>query len=180
MERATPDFAIRRLEPGDWQAYRAIRLRALEEAPDAFGATLAEAQAWLDDEWAARLAKAERSGIDCPVVAVLDGCFVGLLWAKVDAGDAARVNLYQMWVAPECRGRGLAAALLDAALGWARARATQVVHLGVNRANGHVVRLYERAGFVAIGAPYRMREGAPHMEQEMRLDLGPLAPAASR
>jgi ribosomal protein S18 acetylase RimI-like enzyme len=111
------------------------------------------------------------SGIDCALVAQQDGLLVGLLWAKVDAQDAGRVNLFQVWVAPECRGRGVAAALLDEALGWIRERGTRVVHLGVNNANGGALRLYQRAGFRAIGDPYPMREGATHMEQEMRLDL---------
>lgn len=48
---------------------------------------------------------------------------------------------------------------------------TRVVHLGVNNANAGAIRLYQRAGFRQIGEPYLMREGAPHMEQEMRLLL---------
>lgn len=124
-----------------------------------------------DGTWAARVAQSAVSGIDCALVAEQGGQLAGLLWAKVDAHDANRVNLFQMWVAPESRGRGVAAALLDEALGWARARGTQVVHLGVNNANAGALRLYERAGFQAIGEPYLMREGAPHMEQEMRLIL---------
>lgn len=162
---------VRRLRPQEWQAYRAIRLRALADAPDAFGSTLAREEGLPDDTWAARVAKSAVSGIDCALVAEQGGAFVGLLWAKVDAEDAGRVNLFQMWVAPESRGRGVAAAMLDEALGWARRRGSWVVHLGVNNANAGALGLYERAGFKAIGEPYPMREGAPHMEQEMRLLL---------
>lgn len=168
---------IRRLQPQEWQAYRAIRLRALADAPDAFGSTLAAEQELPDDSWATRVAKSAVSGIDCALVAEvaqvaqMGGPLAGLLWAKVDAINAGRVNLFQMWVAPEWRGRGVAAALLIDALGWARERGTQVVHLGVNNANAGALRLYERAGFQPIGAPYLMREGASHMEQEMRLQL---------
>ena len=164
-------FLVRRLQPDEWQAYRAIRLRALADAPDAFGSTLAAEQGLPDQTWASRVAKCAVSGIDCALVAQENGLLVGLLWAKVDARDAGRVNLFQMWVAPASRGRGVAAALLDEALGWARSRATRVVHLGVNDANAGALGLYERAGFRRLGAPYPMREGAPHMEQEMRLDL---------
>lgn len=162
---------VRRLQAREWQAYRAIRLRALADAPEAFGSTLAREEELPDDTWAARVAKSAVSGIDCALVAEENGQLAGLLWAKVDAQDPGRVNLFQMWVAPESRGRGVAAALLDEALGWARARGTRVVHLGVNAANTGALRLYERAGFEPIGQPYLMREGASHMEQEMRLDL---------
>ena len=165
------EVLVRRLLPDEWQAYRAIRLRALADAPDAFGSTLAREEELPDDTWAARVAKAAVSSIDCALVAQENGLLVGLLWAKVDAHDTARVNLFQMWVAPESRGRGVAAALLIDALGWARGRGTQVVHLGVNSANAGALGLYQRAGFQPIGEPYLMREGAPHMEQEMRLQL---------
>lgn len=168
---STGEILVRRLLPDEWQAYRALRLRALADAPDAFGSTLAAEQALPDDTWAARVAKSAVSGIDCALVAQAGGLLVGLLWAKVDADDAGRVNLFQAWVAPDRRGRGVATALLDEALGWARARGTRVVHLGVNSANTGARRLYERAGFRPIGAPYPMREGAAHMEQEMRLRL---------
>lgn len=162
---------VRRLLAHEWQAYRAIRLRALAQAPEAFGSTLAREEELPDETWAARVAKSAVSGIDCALVAEQGGAFVGLLWAKVDAQDAGRVNLFQMWVAPPWRGRGVAASLLMDALGWARMRGTRVVHLGVNSENAGALRLYERAGFQPIGEPYLMREGAPHMEQEMRLIL---------
>ncbi|BDT57615.1 N-acetyltransferase [Massilia varians] len=162
---------VRRLLEHEWQAYRAIRLRALAQAPEAFGSTLAREEELPDETWAARVAKSVVSGIDCALVAEQGGAFIGLLWAKVDAQDAGRVNLFQMWVAPQWRGRGVAAALPDEALAWARARGTRVVHLGVNSENAGALRLYGRAGFRPIGEPYLMREGAPHMEQEMRLIL---------
>lgn len=173
MESATPGFAIRRLAPGDWQAYRAIRLRALEDAPDAFGATLAEAQAWPEEEWAARLERAAVSGIDCPLAAEADGGLVALGWAKVDAQDGTIVNLYQMWVAPAFRGQGVAGALLDQAAAWARARGAGCMQLGVNCANPAAIRLYQRAGFVAVDAPYPMRPGTALLEQRMRLSFIP-------
>ena len=48
------DFAIRRLGPEDAEAYRAFRLFMLEDAPEAFGDSVEEAEArplqvWTDD-----------------------------------------------------------------------------------------------------------------------------------
>ena len=169
--QATARFVIRKLLPEQWQAYRAIRLRALLEAPDAYGSTLAREQALAPDTWAARVAKAAVSGIDCPLVAERAGEFVGLAWAKVDADDAGIVNLFQVWVAPEWRGQGMAGALLQAAIGWAEARGARALQLGVNYANEAAVSLYARAGFVPVGAPYPMREGTELLEQTMRLEL---------
>ncbi|MCC2958065.1 GNAT family N-acetyltransferase [Massilia sp. IC2-477] len=162
---------IRRLRPDDGPAYRSIRLRALEDSPEAFGSSLAEEAARPLDSWSARLDKAAVSGIDCPLVAELDGDAVGLVWAKVDADDPDTVNLYQMWVAPQCRGRGVAAALLDAALAWARERGAHTVGLGVNCANRAAVSLYERAGFTVLGEAYPMAGAPGRMEYAMRLRL---------
>ena len=171
MDLTSSRFAVRRLLSEEWQAYRAIRLRALADAPDAFCSTLAREQVLAPDTWAARVAKAAVSGIDCPLVSDAGGEFVGLAWAKVDADDADIVNLFQMWVAPEWRGQGVAGALLRDAIGWAEARGAQAVQLGVNCANGAAVSLYARAGFVAVGAPFPMREGTALTEQTMRLSL---------
>ena len=162
---------VRPLAPGEWQAYRAIRLRALLEAPDAFGSTLEREAALAPETWAARVARAAVSGIDCPLVAVAEGEFAALAWAKVDADDAAIVNLFQMWVAPEWRGQGVAAALLRQAVAWAEARGAHALQLGVNCANEAAVALYLRHGFEAVGAPYPMREGTLLLEQTMRLGL---------
>lgn len=171
MDQLNSRFVVRPLLPDEWQAYRAIRLRALLEAPDAFGSTLAREQALALDTWAARVAKAAVSGIDCPLVADAGGEFVALAWARVDADDAAIVNLFQMWVAPEWRAQGVAGALLRRAIGWAEARGAHAMQLGVNCANGAAVSLYAHAGFVALGAPFPMRDGTELLEQTMRLEL---------
>jgi ribosomal protein S18 acetylase RimI-like enzyme len=162
---------VRTLAAHEWALYRALRLRALGDAPAAFGSTLAEEALRSDQDWAWRLNIGASSGRDRPLVAELDGMAAGLAWAKVDADDPALVNLFQMWVAPEARGRGVAAALLDAALAWARAMNARAMQLGVVCGNDAALRLYERAGFRAVGEPQPQRPGSSRMEQQMRLDL---------
>lgn len=170
-----PSFVIRTFLVHEWPAYRAIRLRALAEAPHAFCSTLAAEEALAPEAWASRLEKSAVSGIDRALAAEIDGRLVGLAWAKVDAADPDLVNLFQMWVAPEARGQGVAAALLDDAVRWARDRGARAVELGVNCANAAALRLYERAGFVDAGARAPMRPGSDQIEQRMRLALVPPA-----
>lgn len=166
-------LVIRTLRPDEWPSYRDVRLRALADAPDAFGSTLAEEQARAPDDWAARLAAAAVSGQDYPLVAELAGAVVGLLWAKVDAADASAVNIFQVWVAPESRGRGVADALLREAIGWAKSRRARVVQLGVTCGDTAAGRLYLRAGFCNVGAPVARRPGSPLLEQSMHLVIDP-------
>ena len=164
-------LVIRTFLADEWPAYRALRLRALGDAPDAFSSTLAAEQALPLETWCARLARGAASGIDHPLLAELDGEAVGLAWAKVDADDASLVNLFQMWVAPGVRAQGVAAALLDEAIRWATARGADALQLGVNCANLAAVRLYRRAGFIETGWREPMRPGSALVEQRMRLAL---------
>ena len=53
-------YLVRRLRPDEWRDLRALRLRALEDAPDAFGATLAEEAAEPDLTWQERAGAADR------------------------------------------------------------------------------------------------------------------------
>jgi GNAT superfamily N-acetyltransferase len=169
---SVPNFlAIRPLEAHEWPKYRAARLRSLADSPDAFSSTLAEAQDRSLDDWAARLAAATVSGQDYPLIAELDGNVVGLVWAKVDAATSYVVNLFQMWVAPESRGRGVAVALLQEAIKWARSRNAQLVQLSVTCGNASAVRLYAREGFRDCGSPEPRGPGSPLLEQTMRLAI---------
>ena len=46
---------IRTFEPGEWQKYRAVRLQALAESPDAFESLFADSAKYSDETWQARL-----------------------------------------------------------------------------------------------------------------------------
>jgi GNAT superfamily N-acetyltransferase len=164
-------LSIRILGPEDWPQYRDARLRALADSPDAFAFTVAQARDLPADTWAARLAAAAVSGQDCPLAAEIGGEVAGLLWAKVDGAAPDVVNLFQMWVAPESRGRGIAAALLREAIDWAKSKNARFIHLGVTSADTPAMRLYLRAGFRNAGPTEPLRAGSPLLSQPMRLDL---------
>jgi ribosomal protein S18 acetylase RimI-like enzyme len=173
-DAAPAGIRIRRFAPHEWPAYRQLRLRSLADAPDAFGSSIKAEEAWAHELWMARLMAADVSGRDCPLVAestAADGAMLGLVWAKCDAEDAGIVNLFQMWVAPEARGRGVALALLDAAVAWARAIGARTVRLGVVCDNAAAVQLYTRTGFRNVGEPEPIRPGSARLEQTMQLAL---------
>lgn len=175
---APAGIRIRRLLPREWPAYRALRLRSLADAPQAFGSSLAAEEAWAQELWMARLTAAAVSGRDCPLVAEAgdadadaDEAMLGLVWAKCDAEDAGIVNVFQMWVAPEARGHGVASALLDESVAWARSIGARLVRLGVVCSNQAAIQLYRRKGFVDAGAPEPIRPGSAVLEQTMHLPL---------
>ncbi len=162
---------IRPLYPDEWAVYRELRLRSLADAPDAFYSTYESESARTAEDWAARLATAAVSGKDCPLVAELDGKPAGLVWAKMDGVNPELMHVFQMWVAPECRGSSMGRGLLETALDWAREREVRFVELDVTLGNSSALRLYERAGFRPVNAPVPMRAGSALMLQQMRLVL---------
>jgi ribosomal protein S18 acetylase RimI-like enzyme len=163
---------IRTLRPNDWPTYRDLRLRALADAPEAFGSTFAEESQRPDDAWAARLAGPALGAYQqaWPCAVDLDGTPAGLAWVKMDGDGADTASVYQVWVAPEARGRGIGAALIDAAAEWARARRATALRLDVTAGDGAAARLYRRMGFVDVGAPVPM-PGRTTFEQAMVLAL---------
>ena len=152
-----------------WPVYRALRLACLADAPDAFGATLAEQQDWPDVLWQMRLQAGVDSPDACPLLAECDGASAGITWGKVEADG---VHVYQVWVAPAYRGRGVAQALLGAIIAWARTKNAGTIHLGVAVGAATATRLYLRAGFVPNGPPDLLRQGSPLLSQPMHLQLG--------
>ncbi len=160
-------ITVRRIEPSEWRSYRELRLRALQDAPDAFGSTYGLEQSKPDHFWADRLSAAAASGQDAPLFAMDGDRICGLAWCKRDPDDPQRANLFQMWVAPESRGLGAGRQLLLAALDWAQAVGARRVRLGVTVGDSPATRLYLANGFVRLGAPEPLREGSPLMAQSM-------------
>ena len=163
---------IERFAPHEWLSYRELRLRALVDSPDAFGSTLERESAFPDDLWAERLERGARSPTDLPLVARLGDEMVGMAWGRVQEADRRDVHVYQVWVAPEHRVRGVGQALLGAVIAWARESGVRQISLDVTCSNTAAMRLYARAGFLPTGEPEPLRPGSPLMKQGMRLELG--------
>jgi len=134
---------VRETLMADWQALRDIRLLALHDAPDAFSSTYAEQVAFGEAEWQQRIARGGTFLAYIPEVHASEPA--GLIGGYQEAPGT--VELISMFVRPQARGRGVGEALIDAVIGWARARNATSVHLWVTETNKHARMLYERCGF---------------------------------
>ena len=103
---------VRRVVAGEGEQLRAIRLRALRDAPEAFGSSAEREAAYAPAVWAERAAGAET----VTFVAVDGRRWIGMAAGRPDGGT---VQVLGMWVDPSARGTGAARALLDAVAGWA-------------------------------------------------------------
>ena len=154
---------VRRMEAGEGQRLRALRREALTLAPEAFGAGLEHEQArpdrWFD----------ERAG--GPGVVLVAGDWAGMIGVFI---AEERPWVWGMWVSPDHRGSGAARALLAAAVGWARVRGFETLHLTVMDGAPAARALYEGAGFAATG-----RKG-PEVVMELALEPQPRRIATER
>lgn len=155
---------LRVIGADDWRLLRDVRLRALADAPTAFGATLGQAERLTDDEWRSRAGNGSRT-----LVAVEDdeGVAMGGAFAP---DDRATVFVWGMWTAPAARCRGLSGRILDDLVAWCRPRSEEV-RLHVTGGNDGARRFYIGRGFEPTGAWEPLREGSPLRIEELALRL---------
>src|SRR3954447_1736720 len=109
------DVVVRRVTASDGSLLRDLRLRALQDAPQAFASTYADEVGRPQTEWHERAARGA-AGPDTFTGVALDGdTGVGLVGAFRNNHDGHRadIDLVSMWVAPSHRGTGLAEQLVD-------------------------------------------------------------------
>ena len=134
---------VRETVTADWQAWRGIRLQALRDAPDAFGSTYADQVLLGEAHWRQRVTGGGLFLAWLPEVSASEP--TGMAGGYQETPGV--VELISMFIRPQARGRGVGVALIDAVIGWARARDASSVHLWVTETNSRARLLYERQGF---------------------------------
>jgi ribosomal protein S18 acetylase RimI-like enzyme len=142
--RNAPEVAIISTHADDWPSLKALRLASLLDAPTAFGVSHQAASAYTDQQWR------ERAAGPHPAfwLAYVDGAAAGIIGGGVSA--AGRYNLIAMWVAPQVRGSGVAARLVDTVKAAAAAQGHGRLFLDVAPDNLRAVGFYEKQGFAFI------------------------------
>lgn len=136
---------IRRLGPADTEAYRAIRLEALLNKPEAYSSS-------HEDEAGQPMAffadRATRTF----------GCFVGdalvgMAGLIVPPGTKTRHKglIVSVYLRPAHRGHGLARQLMEFVIAEARSANLALVQLAVTVGNAPAERLYQALGFQSYG-----------------------------
>jgi ribosomal protein S18 acetylase RimI-like enzyme len=163
--------SIRRLQSDDAPAYRALRLRALRDHPEAFTSSYEEDEREPPESARSRLASPGTQFWG----AFQDGALCGMvgLVREARAKNRHKATVVAMYVAPECAGRGLGRALLEALVDQARADGIESLLLTVTEGNDPARRLYEAAGFRSFGIEPRAIKvaGRLYAKNHMVLDL---------
>jgi GNAT superfamily N-acetyltransferase len=145
------DITVRTLGLDEWDQYRSMRLTALEESPEAFVATHAEEEAEPEEFWRARMERSVR------LLAERDGQPLGIASVGPGGEDEKAAQLFGLWVRPEARGSGVAAALVRAGAHAAAGQGKSQLLYWVGTENGRAVAFASGFGFRPTGTRRPMR-----------------------
>jgi len=90
---------------------------------------------------------------------------------RIDPQDGQVAELYQVWVDPVYRGRGVGRLVIHSALDWARSSGVRQMVLSVALGPSSALEFYRRLGFVEVGPPEPLRRGSTSRKQTMRRTL---------
>ena len=171
---AMTDVTVRTLGEDDWSAFKAIRLAALVDSPDAFAASMDDEQAYDEEFWRLRLRRSVR------LLAESDGSdgsdgepsrlgVVSLGQGKDEDGRVAEI--FGLWVAPVARGTGVATKLVEASAERARQDGRSHVSYWVGTDNGRAVAFASGIGFRPTDFRRPMRVASDDSEEEIAMVL---------
>jgi GNAT superfamily N-acetyltransferase len=155
---------IRRTTVHDWPTWRDMRLTALRSAPTAYGETYANAVAGDDHYWQKWwLERSEDTAMRA--MAYADDIPAGQVAVAQWRGPETNPTLISMWVQERFRGSGVADALVEDAVQWARDKGFAQIELGVTEGNEGARKLYLRHCFAPTG-----EFEALHSHPELRIE----------
>jgi GNAT superfamily N-acetyltransferase len=164
-------FTIRTLTKADVATYRDLRLAALRDVPMAFSSSYEEESLLSLETFRARLPD---DGVSAVFTAFEGDRAVGMAGFQKNANLKARHKgvMWGVYVAPDCRGLGLAGRLVDAVIAQARGR-VMLLECGVAMENASARRVYHQRGFVPYGVELKAIhiDGVYYDEELLVLDL---------
>src|SRR5436305_1803509 len=121
---------IRQISAGEGARLRQIRIEALSDTPDAFGASLAETLAQTEEGWN-HWAESSAAGLESVMyIAVAGGVWIGMAGGRLDPSQpGSPAHVLSMWVAAPYRGQGLGRRLVEHIIEWARSRGARRLQL---------------------------------------------------
>ena len=164
-------ITLERITAQNAMVFKAVRLRALQDTPSAFGSTYAKESQFADSEWVKRddNMTGERS---LGFLAIDEGVACGIAACFLDQVDATQGQLISMWTALTHRHQGVGRLLVNEILEWARRRGVRILRLMVVCNNEGAIKFYERLGFTRTGRTEPYPNDPALIEYEMSRLVG--------
>ena len=159
---------IRRLQVGEVDLFKQVRLMALQEAPYAFPATYDSAVQRSAESWREQAERSAQGPDRATFIVFSDGLPVGMAALyrdedKVDVGE-----LLQVWVSPEYRGTKVVWNLLDEIFKWASENRFHRIIAGVTKGNARALKFYTNYGFSITHGLNTTDAGGVYLAKEVK------------
>ena len=165
-----PSLAVTRIRADQWQILKDARLRALEEAPYAFGTTLAEGLKRTDRDWQDMARDHATLSGRAYFMAYVGDNPCGMAGCYRTAPDT--VVLTAMWVAPEVRGQKIGEQIVRAVIKWAREGGATKLEAWVSE-NNPARFFYQKVGFEETRLTEPLRSDSKIQIILIRRDIAP-------
>ena len=165
-----PSEVVNRIRSDQWRILKDVRLRALEEAPDAFGTTLVEGQKRTDRDWQDMARDHATLADRAYFMAYVGDNSCGMAGCYRTASDV--VMLTAMWVAPEFRGQKIGEQIVRAVIKWAGAGGASTIEAWVSENNPARI-FYQKIGFEETCLTEPLRSDSKIQIILIRRDIAP-------
>ena len=160
-------ITVRRIQIGETDLYKQMRLASLRDAPYAFGTTYDSALQRTAEIWHEQAERTAKGTDRATFIAFSDDLPIGMtaLYRREDTVDTG--ELLQVWVSPEHRGTNVAWDLMDAIFKWARENNFRRIIAGVTKGNDRAVKFYIKYGFSILDEPSAKDSGGVYLLKEV-------------
>ena len=165
-----PSQVVNRIRADQWQILKDVRLRALEEAPYAFGTTLSEGQKRTDRDWQDMARDHATLSDRAYFMAYVGDDPCGMAGCYRRTSDI--VMLTAMWVAPEVRGQKIGEQIVRAVIEWARESGATTLEAWVSENNPARI-FYKKVGFEETSTTELLRSDSKIQMVLIRRDIAP-------
>lgn len=140
-------ISIRRIQTGEADLYKQMRLTSLRDAPYAFSSPYDSALRRSDESWREQADRSAQRSDRATFFAFSEDIPVGIaaLYRLEDQVDTGEV--LQVWVSPEYRGTSVAGDLMDFIFKWAGENNFRRIIAGVTKGNARALAFYTKFGF---------------------------------
>jgi ribosomal protein S18 acetylase RimI-like enzyme len=163
-------ITIEPITPQNAFIFKAVRLRALQDTPSAFGSTYARESQLTEADWVARATNwnGEKSIM---YLAMDEGEAVGIAGSYLDHDDPTRAHLISMETTRTHRNQGIGRMLVNEVIEWAHLRNAHTLQLMVTSSNESAIAFYQRLGFTFTGRTEPYTNDPALTEHEMSRPL---------
>jgi len=140
-------ITIRRIQMGEADLFKQIRLMALKDAPYAFPSTYDSALQRSAESWREQVEGTALGVNRATFIAFSNDVPIGIAALYRDKDKVDSGELLQVWVSPEHRGTTITRDLMDTIFKWAAKNNFRQVTAGVTKANARALRFYVKYGF---------------------------------